>query len=274
MNSRYIVIVVGLIAGCNRFQNDSSADVSRTNEQIKKQLESSKIESTQGQKIMSEEIAWTEESQAELRDTIRREILGRIRLAQRDHDQIANDCYEIYLMDDCPEEELPAWKQFVSDEIKKLAAAEVADQKSWPAFTDCDRLDKAEAALRERGILLWQASPCCDSCTYGEFPERIEALEKRYPGIKDKLRGYAFFIDQNLPESLADNRQTSVYLGYGWKVPEDQKPSQEEYEKQALSIANEVCAALREEGLMVDWDGTMQRKIGFDLLWQRRKPLQ
>lgn len=223
---------------------------------------------------MSEETIWTEASQAELRDTLRHEILGCIRLAQRDHAQIANDCYETYLMDECPEEELPGWKQFVSAEIEKLAAAETADQKSWPAVTDCDRLDKAEAALRERGILLWQASPCCDSCTYGEFPDRIEVIEQRHSGFKEKLRGYAFFIDQNLPESLADDRQTSVYLGYGWKAPENQEPSQEEYDKQALSIANEVCDALREAELAVDWDGTMKRKIGVKVLWQRRTPLE
>ena len=59
---------------------------------------------------------------------------------------------------------LPAdWELFVSfatDELVKAQAAHSATQHTWPPETDCDRLDDVEEALQNRGILLWQMSPC------------------------------------------------------------------------------------------------------------------
>ncbi len=219
---------------------------------------------------MSEERVWNDQTRDRIRQTLRSTILGEVRLAKRDHKEILQNCFEVYIMDDCPESEQSQFNQFAADELNHAVTGLSAEMATWPAETDCDHLDRVEATLRDQGILLWQASPCCDSCTGGELPDRIDNLDDRNPGFRDRVRGYAFFIDQNLPESLADSTALSVCLGYGWFSPEDSQPTAEAYKKEALGIAHEVCECLRNEGFEVNWDNDFARKICLSLNWQRR----
>jgi len=160
--------------------------------------------------------------------------------------------------------------QFAADEIDCVVNRLAHEQATWPTETDCDRLDRVEDALRERGILLWQASPCCDSCTRGEVGDRIEVINSRYPGFSDFVRGCAFFIDQNLPEMLANSTALSVYLGYDWLSQDGSSADEDDYEQNALGIAHEVCQCLLDEAFEPNWDGSYARKIGISLNWQRR----
>lgn len=208
-----------------------------------------------------------------IRERMRSFIRGHVRLRQRDRDVMINDCREIYFMDDVPEEEQGPFFQFAADEIERAEAQLKAEQATWPTETDCDRLDRVEEKLRDDGILLWQVSPCCDSCTGAELPDRIQEIERRYPGFGDRVRGYAFFIDQNMPEELANDTQLTVYLAYGWCPPEGTDPNSELYEAKALAVAQEVVECLQQEGFTVDWDGDFSYKIGLSLNWQRRKLL-
>jgi hypothetical protein len=217
---------------------------------------------------------WTDQSREDLRATLRRKILGELRLAKRAPQDILDTYREVYIEDDCPESERPAFIQFAADELKRAEARLAAEKSAWPAVTDCDRLDRVEANLRARGILLWQVSPCCDTCTYGEMEERIDEINRRHPGFRDRLRGYAFFIDQSLPDELADSTQLSVFLGYGWLSADKSEVAPATYEKHALAIAHEVCQHLRDDGFQVDWNGDHDRKIRLSLNWQRRNPLK
>ena len=223
---------------------------------------------------MSEESTWNDTSRSDLRDSIRHTILGEVRLGRFTHDDLIDYCREVYIEDECPEDEWPTFVSFAEDHLKEAAAAITKEQAEWPAVTDCDRLDRAEAALREKGILLWQVSPCCDTCTGAELPDRIDEIEKLSPGFREKARGYAFFIDQNMAELLADDAAISVYLAYGWFSPEDSEVSPEEYEEKALGIAREVLNSLHEQDLKTDWDGSFSKKIGLQLHWQRRTIVQ
>jgi hypothetical protein len=215
----------------------------------------------------------TYKSRAKLRATLRQFILGELRLAKNDHEAILEACREIYLEDPCPENERSTFIQFAADELKRAEAQLESEKSVWPAETDCDRLDRVEAALRQRGILLWQVSPCCDTCTTAELPDRIDVIDRRHPGFRARVRGYAFFIEQNLRETLSESTKLSVYLGYGWLSPDNSKAAADIYEKNALGIAREVCKCLRDEGLEVDWDGDFSRKIGLSINWQRRRTL-
>lgn len=222
---------------------------------------------------MSQEHDWNEKSRDDLRATLRWFILGELRLAKKDNEAILEACRETYVEDECPESEQSTFIQFAADELER-ATAQLSNEKSaWPAETDCDRLDRVEAALRERGILLWQVSPCCDTCTMGELPDRLDVINRRHPGFRKQIRGYAFFIDQNMPEMLADSTELSVYLGYGWVSPNNKEVAEDIYQKNALGIAHEVCESLRAESFNVDWDGDFARKIGVSINWQRRKML-
>jgi hypothetical protein len=220
---------------------------------------------------MNDKPSWNEASREDLRESLRNLVRGEVRLARSDHEDILQRCRDVCDGEECPEAEQSGFIQFATAELAQAASTHSAEQANWPPQTDCDRLDSVEAKLREKGILLWQASPCCDTCTSSELPERSDVITGRYSGFRDRLRGYAFFIDQNLPERLAESTGLSVYLGYGW-VPPDDSPdvAKDVYEERALGIAHEICNCLREHGFEPDWGGDFSRKIGVSLDWKRR----
>src|ERR1700751_1347501 len=104
---------------------------------------------------MSAEKVWNEESRGDLRERLQSAILGELRLAKRGHEEILETCREAYIQDECPESEADAFVRFAAGELDRLAATHASEMASWPDETDCDRLDRVEAALRERGIVLW-----------------------------------------------------------------------------------------------------------------------
>jgi Domain of unknown function (DUF6891) len=223
---------------------------------------------------MSKEQVWNDERRFELLERLRSAILGELRLAKRGHEEILEFCRQVYIQDECPERECDQFIQFAADELNRAARQLESERATWPEQTDCDRLDRVEDALRERGILLWQVSPCCDTCTGSELPDRIDVINGRYPGFRDRVRGYSFFIDQNMSDMLADAAELSVFLAYGWFSPNDSEVGPEVYEQHALGIAHEVCECLRDEGFEPNWDGDFARKIGISLNWQRRAMLE
>lgn len=219
---------------------------------------------------MSREHDWNDKSRNDLRETLRRLIRGELRLMQNDAAAILDVCRESYIGEECPESERGIFIQFAADQLHDLEARLASEKSTWPAETDCDRLDRVEAALRDRGILLWQVSPCCDTCTLSELPDRIDVINRRHPGFLDRVRGYAFFIEQNMPEMLSDSTELSVYLGYGWYSPDDSEVSADVYKTNSLGIAWEVSECLKREGFEVEWDGNIARKILVSVNWQRR----
>ncbi len=204
---------------------------------------------------------------------IRSEVLGQLRLNRMTREEIIEHCVAVYLDEDLTVASRAEFESFIGEEIERVSKRLETEMAEWPAETDCDRLDRVEASLREAGIIFWQASPCCDSCTMAEFPDRLEQVETDFPDFRENLRGYTFFIDQTLPESLEESTHLSVYLSYGWISPDGEGVPQKDYEHNALSIAREVCRHLHDEGFEVDWDGTMARKISVSLNWLRRTPL-
>jgi hypothetical protein len=223
---------------------------------------------------MSKEQVWNDETRLELLERLRSVILGELRLAKRGHEEILEFCRQVYIQDECPERECDKFIQFAADELNRAARRLESETATWPEETDCDHLDRVEDALREGGILLWQVSPCCDTCTGSELPDRIDLINGRYPGFRDRVRGYCFFIDQNMPAMLADATELSVFLAYGWFSPDGSAVGPEVYEQNALGIAHEVCECLRDEGFEPNWDGDFARKIGISLNWQRRAMLE
>jgi hypothetical protein len=228
---------------------------------------------SQGEPAMSQQDEWNDKARDNMRATLRWFVLGELRLTRRDHDAILEACRDVYLQDQCPESERDSFIRFAADELQRAEAQLASEKSAWPAETDCDRLDRVEVALRERGILLWQVSPCCDSCMVSELPDRIDIINRRHPGFRDRIRGYAFFIDQNMPEMLSESTELSVFMGYGWLSPDQSEVAREIYEENALRIAREVCECLQGEGFNVDWNGKLARKIGVLVNWQRRNTL-
>jgi hypothetical protein len=236
------------------------------------QMPTSQIPSTPN--TITEDSTWNDTARSDLRETLRNLVVGEVRLAKSDHDDIIQTCREVHIEGECPEDERESFVHFAVDELEEAEGAHLAAKKAWPPETDCDRLDYVEANLRDLGILLWQVSPCCDSCTCGELPDRIDELDQRYPGFRSKARGYAFFIDQNMAQMLEEKTDVSLYLGYGWLSQNESSIAPDVYERNALGIAREVIDCLRKHGFEPNWDGSFNKKIGVSLNWRRRTLLQ
>lgn len=138
--------------------------------------------------------------------------------------------------------------------LRELLVEQLAKQASWPATTDCDRLDAACASLEASGIVCRQHFSCCGTC--GSIEIWDEAAEVEAAGTP--VRGYAFYHVQDT-ESAVEGY--GLYLNYGAAAAG---------EAAALAIAGEIVAALEQQGLRVDWNGRWNRRIGVSLEWQRR----
>ena len=152
------------------------------------------------------------------------------------------------------EEGLPA---AVRAAVPRLAAQVLAElrseQASWPAVTDCDRLDAAFAALESRGIVARQNFTCCQSCGHGEIYDEVEGAR----GAGRAVRGYAFYHQQDTESAI---HYGELYLAYG---STDESLS-------TADVGERVADALREQGLSVDWDGSDRSRIRVSLDWKRR----
>lgn len=211
---------------------------------------------------------WNDESRDSLREVLREAVRGEVRLRRKDPDQIAADLRD-RIEDEAPEGEWGGFSDYARTEVARASEQLAAEQVSWPDRTDCDRLDAAQATMLENGIVFWQASPCCDNCTLAELSDHIDDLERQRPGTRERVKGYAFFHDQHLPEQLAASADLHVFVGYGWSRADDDT-SQQTYEREATTIGHEVVGHLREAGLRVDWNGDLSRKIDLSVVWQRR----
>src|SRR5215469_4841948 len=66
------------------------------------------------------------------------------------------------------------------------------EQISWPVPTDCDRLDRAFAALERSGVVARQNFTCCQNCGHAEIDDEIgEASKQR------RIVGYTFYHFQD-----------------------------------------------------------------------------
>lgn len=134
-------------------------------------------------------------------------------------------------------------------------AMHAAEQQTWPARTDCDRLDAAFSALEAKGIVSRQNFSCCGTCGSAEIWGEIEETQKA--GLP--VHGYTFYHMQDT-ESAVEGY--GICLNYG---------ACEEGETAAVAIGHEVAAQLAAHGLSVDWDGRIERRISVPLDWKRRR---
>jgi len=139
--------------------------------------------------------------------------------------------------------------------LREALAEHAEAERGWPARTDCDRLDDVFAALEAKGVISRQHFTCCGTCGSAEIWDEIEAAHN----AGGATRGYAFYHMQDT-ESAAEGH--GLYLNYG---------ACEEGEEAALGIAREIVAEIEAEGLRVDWDGSIRKRIGVSLDWKRRR---
>jgi hypothetical protein len=134
-------------------------------------------------------------------------------------------------------------------QLPKAVVALAQEARSWPAATDCDRLDLAFEVLEERGIITRHHWSCCQSCG-------VDAISKLRT---DGKRGYVFYDRQDTQAAV---RGQGLYLSYG----------SFDAATPALDIAKEIVAVLRGSRLRTEWNQEPDRRVEVLLDWKRRAP--
>jgi hypothetical protein len=166
--------------------------------------------------------------------------------------EIAGEAVEAFADGTVDPERLRAAALAVVDQV---SAAHRAEQRTWPATTDCDRLDAAFAALETSGIVARQHFSCCGTCGAHEIMDEMNQAGK----AGRQVRGYTFFHLQDTEHAVAGE---GLYLSYG-SLDSDQAAS--------VAVGHEVMAALHREGLQPAWNGKIAHRILLPLRWQRRR---
>ncbi len=146
----------------------------------------------------------------------------------------------------------PIVQSSVDQEIQSL----VVEQDSWVCPTECDRLCSAFEQLKSSGILAQHHYTCCGSCGNFELPLHI-----KYESTKGRVwRGYTFYHVQDTESAVSG---CGLCLSYG---------SASEDEQECVAIGREIANVLREHGFDVDWDGSIAKRISFDMEWMMPWP--
>jgi hypothetical protein len=147
----------------------------------------------------------------------------------------------------------------LADAARAVAERALADhratQATWPARTDCDRLDAAFAELTQAGIVARQHFSCCGTCGADEIREEMDQAEKA--GLP--VRGYTFFHVQDTEHAVEGD---GLYLSYG---------AADKNQAASVAIGHEIVAALARHGLNPAWNGKIAHRIGLPLVWRRRR---
>ncbi|MFE9725109.1 DUF6891 domain-containing protein [Streptomyces sp. NPDC005794] len=133
--------------------------------------------------------------------------------------------------------------------VERLWLERVAEQARWTDVTGADRVERAFAALEERGITAREDFTCCRSCGTGEIHAEGSA----------DARGFVFFHTQGT-DAVAEGHGLSLYYG-GFDGSAGT----------TAAVGREVADALGEAGLPVEWDGSPDTSILVPLTdWRKR----
>lgn len=158
------------------------------------------------------------------------------------------------MVDDILEED--ADEEMIRAAVHREFAAKLAAESTWPATTDCDRLDLAFEALHAKGVIALHnaGSTMSDGlCDVGE------ALNLRgHGGVID----YCFYHGQDVDRAVDGG---GLLIAFG-----DLKDNKAERAK----IGHVVRQELEAQGLNVSWDGDSETRINLPHIdWKRRTPV-
>jgi hypothetical protein len=149
-------------------------------------------------------------------------------------------------------------EDWLDKEIRREFAAKRKAEKTWSKVTDCDRLDRAFDALEQQGIIALHMA----GYTQSEGLYEVEEEYREAGGKKSNYAGHCFYTDQDLEGALDGG---GLHIGFGHLSGDDAK---------AVEVGQLVRVALEREGLKVEWDGTIGRRLYLTRFrWRRRGPL-
>jgi hypothetical protein len=140
-------------------------------------------------------------------------------------------------------------------EVEKELAKKRADEASWPATTDCDRLDQVFEALEAQGIIVEQDAGLTKSDGLEDVTETYEDAG----GERSGIIGYCYYTGQDLEHVLASG---DLWLAFGEFLGDDVRGAE---------IGRRIKRALQDVGFTVEWSGSVRERLlvkGFR--WQAR----
>lgn len=141
----------------------------------------------------------------------------------------------------------------IAREVEQAIAVKRAAIAAWPPETDCDRLDRAFAALWADRIIALQNA----GFTRSDGHESVDDEARAHPAAW----GYCFFHQQDLERAV---RNQGLALAFGVVRPG---------ERDDADAGRAVCAALVAAGLAPVWSGEPRQRIALPtLVWRRRGP--
>lgn len=194
----------------------------------------------------------------ELMDELSRFIRLGLRTGFQSHAAIEQDAIENF-SDEYGGDDLA---RCVKAMISEFSAELEAERLSWPAVTDCDRLDAAFEELNAAGIMARHDWWCCNTCGTAAMPDEFARLGGLWRGTP--IVGYVFYHRQQTESAVEGG---GIFLGYGTT---DFVSTDQDYEERSVAIAHVAKKVLESHKLAVSWDGTFARKLLVDLCWQRR----
>jgi hypothetical protein len=138
----------------------------------------------------------------------------------------------------------------VEAEVDRAIAGKAAEQRAWPAVLDTDRLDRAFAALEQRGVLCLHDAGYSESSGFGETLVRRD----QEGGLVSPFDAYCFYHRGDVESALAGNGLALTVGLFAMRRGD-------------LKLARRVEHRLHEEGLRTAWDGAPDARIllpGFD----------
>ena len=129
------------------------------------------------------------------------------------------------------------------------------DEASWPAETDCDRLDALFDALDDDGIVALQNAGYTQSDGLSDVTEAYHDAG----GAKSGITGYCFYHGQDLERVVESG---DLWLAFGDFGGNDDKGAR---------VGRRVRKLAEAKGFKVTWDGSVKTRLlikGID--WKRR----
>lgn len=129
-------------------------------------------------------------------------------------------------------------------------------ETTWPAVTDCDRLDQAFDALSGLGIIALQNAGYTLSDGTSDVSQRYFEAGAERSGII----GYCFFHGQDVEHVIDDG---TMCLAFGDIHGDDKK---------GIEIGQVIVKVLAEHGFEVEWSELIDVRIRLmGIKWQRRQ---
>ncbi len=148
-----------------------------------------------------------------------------------------------------------ALMQISRDVVAEAFRKQRLEQAAWPAVTDVDRLDKAFEALGNQGFVTRQNWDDCTRCAWASISHaQDDWIESGNP-----YSGEVFYTQPDLTYVASDG---ALYLSFGGDVGGDEATAE---------AGRKIAAALRAEGLNVEWDGNPGTRIVVRMDWQKRR---